>query len=455
MARFAVIGGGISGLVAAHTLASSGEELVLLEASDRLGGKLHTVALDGATVEAGADCFVVGDGRALELCRGLGIDDIREPRSFGAWIWRGGRLHRMPAETLGGIPTSVRGLLAARVLSLRGRFRALADLVLPGPLTGPDIGIGGFVARRFGREVAEVLVDPLLAGTRAGALAELSLAAATPAIDAVARRHRSVILGVRRGDETAPPRFLAPARGMGAIAQALTERLGSAGAEIRTGVRVSSLVPSSGGYRLETADGAVDATGVVIAVPAHSAAEIMREAAPDAARLLAGIRYASVASVALAYPPGSVDLPATGSGILVPRSEQAGIAACTWFSSKWPHLAPPDGRVILRGFLGRVGRHPALDLADDALAAWAHEEIERMLDIRAGPVAHHVARWEHGLPQYDVGHLQRMEQIEGALRSLPRVMVTGADYRGTGVTDCIRWASEVARAVRDEAITRA
>jgi protoporphyrinogen/coproporphyrinogen III oxidase len=453
--RFVVVGGGISGLVAAHSLASSGEEVVLLEGGDRLGGKLHTVDLDGATVEAGADCFVVGEGHALELCHGLGIDDLREPRSFGAWIWRDGRLHRMPTETLGGIPTSVRAALAARVLSLRGRFRALADVVLPGPLTGPDIGIGGFVARRFGREVAEVLVDPLLAGTRAGALDELSLAAVTPAIDAVARRHRSVILGMRRGDETAPPRFLAPVRGMGAIAQALTEHLEAEGVEIRTGARVTSLVPSDGGYRLGTPGSTLQASGVVLAVPTYSAAEILRQAAPDAARLLAEIRYASVGSVALAYPPGSVNLPPTGSGILVPGSEQVGIAACTWFSSKWPHLAPPDGRIILRCFLGRAGRHPALDLADDDLAAWAHAETERMIRVRAAPLAHHVARWEQGLPQYDVGHLQRVELIEGALGSLPRVVVTGAAYRGTGVTDCVRWASEAARAVRDEAIARA
>jgi oxygen-dependent protoporphyrinogen oxidase len=452
---FAVVGGGISGLVAAHTLASSGEEVVLLEGSDRLGGKLHTVQLEGATVEAGADCFVVGEGHAMDLCRGLGIDDLREPRSFGAWIWRGGRLHRMPEGTLGGIPTSVRAVLGAEVLSLRGRLRALADVFLPGPLTGPDIGIGGFVARRFGREVAEVLVDPLLAGTRAGALDELSLAAATPALDAVARRHRSVILGIRRGDETAPPRFLAPVRGMGAIAQALTEHLEAAGAEIRTGARVTSLVPSNGGYRLGTRGTTLDVSGVVLAVPAHSAADVLREAAPDAARLLAGIRYASVGSVALAYPPGSVELPPTGSGILVPRSEQIGIAACTWFSSKWPHLAPDDGRVILRCFLGRAGRHPALDLADDDLAAWAHAETQRMIHLRAAPLAHHVARWEQGLPQYDVGHLQQVGLIESALHALPRVFVTGASYRGTGVTDCVRWASEAARAVRDEAIARA
>jgi oxygen-dependent protoporphyrinogen oxidase len=242
---------------------------------------------------------------------------------------------------------------------------------------------------------------------------------------------------------------------MGAIAHALTEHLKAAGAEIRTRARVTSLVPSSGGYRLDTPGSTLDVSGVVLAVPADSAADILREAAPDAARLLAEIRYASVGSVALAYPPGSVDLPPTGSGILVPRSEHVGIAACTWFSSKWPHLAPPDGRVVLRCFLGRTGRHPALDLADDDLAAWAHAETERIIRVRAAPLAHHVARWEQGLPQYDVGHLQLVGLIESALRSLPRLVVTGAAYRGTGVTDCVRWASEAARAVRDEAIARA
>jgi oxygen-dependent protoporphyrinogen oxidase len=446
--RFAVVGGGVSGLVAAHTLASLGDEVVLFEESNRLGGKLHTVDLEGATVEAGADCFVARDEHVVKLCRELEIEDLREPRSFGAWIWREGRLHPMPRQTFGGIPTSVGALLTARVLSLRGRFRALADLILPGPLTGPDIAVGSFVARRFGREVAEVFVDPLLAGTRAGTLDELSLAAATPALDSVARRHRSVIRGLRRSDDAGPPRFLAPAEGMGAIAQGLGERLKAAGAEARTGVSVTSIAPSAGGYRISTGDGMVEASGVVLAVPAYSAAEILRELAPKAARELAGIRYASVASIALAYPPGSVDLPPTGSGILVPRSEQGGIAACTWFSSKWPHLAPGDGTVVLRGFVGRAGRHPALDLDDDGLAAWARAEMERMLEVRAAPVAHHVARWERGLPQYEVGHLERVGRIEGALRSLPKMVVTGAAYRGSGVADCVRWGSEAARMVR-------
>jgi oxygen-dependent protoporphyrinogen oxidase len=448
MGKFAVVGGGVAGLVAAHTLASSGEEVVLFEQSHRLGGKLHTVDMEGATVEAGADCFVARDEHMMKLCHELGIDDLREPRSFGAWIWREGRLHPMPRETFGGIPTSVGALLAARVLSLRGRLRALADLMLPGPLTGPDIAVGSFVARRFGREIAEVFVDPLLAGTRAGILNELSLAAATPALDSVARRNRSVIRGLRRSDEIGPPRFLAPARGMGAIAQALGERLQAAGAEVRTGTSVTSIAPSAGGYRVSTSDGVVEASGVVLAVPAYSAAHILREIAPEAARELAGIRYASVASVALTYPPGSVALPPTGSGILVPGSEQAGIAACTWFSSKWPHLAPGDGRVVLRGFVGRAGRHPALDLDDDGLAAWARAEMERMLEVRAAPLAHHVARWEHGVPQYEVGHLERVGRIERALQFLPRVVVTGAAYRGSGVADCVRWGSEAALMVR-------
>jgi protoporphyrinogen/coproporphyrinogen III oxidase len=449
MGRFAVAGGGISGLVAAHTLASFGEEVVLFEESNRLGGKLHTVDLGGATVEAGADCFVARDEHVMSLCRELGIEDLREPRSFGAWIWREGRLHPMPRDTFGGIPTSVGALLTARVLSLRGRIRALADLLLPGPLTGPDIAVGSFMARRFGREVAEVFVDPLLAGTRAGTLNELSLAAATPALDSVARRHRSVIRGLRRSNEAGPPRFLAPARGMAEIAQGLGERLQAAGAEVRTGASVTSIAPSAGGYRIITGDGVVEASGVVLAVPAYSAAEILRELAPEAARELAGIRYASVASVALAYPPGSVDLPPTGSGILVPGSERAGIAACTWFSSKWPHLASGDGRVVLRSFVGRAGRHPALDLDDAGLAAWARAEMERMLEVRAAPVAHHVARWEHGLPQYEVGHLERVGRIDRALRSLPRVVVTGAAYRGSGVADCVRSGSEAARMVHD------
>jgi protoporphyrinogen/coproporphyrinogen III oxidase len=448
--RFAVVGGGISGLVAAHTLASGGDEVVLLEDGERLGGKLHTVELDSATIEAGADSFVVRDEGALDLCRDLEIDDLREPRSFGAWIWRDRELHPMPEGTSGGIPTSARALLGAGVLSIGGRVRALADLVLPGPLTGPDVSVGGFVTRRFGREIAEILVDPLLAGTRAGNLDELSLAAGTPALDAVARRHRSVIGGLRKSGEIGTPRFLAPAGGMGTIADALVDRLRVSGAEIKTGARVTRITGSGGAYRLVAGDAVVDASGIVLAVPAYEAAELLEEMAPEAARVLASIRYASVASVALAYSPGSLELPLTGSGILVPRSEQKEVAACTWFSSKWPHLAPDDGRVVLRCFVGRAGRHPALELDDGEIADRAHAEMSRMLDVRRPPISHHVARWERGLPQYDVGHVDRVAGIERALETLPGVAVTGAGYRGSGVADCVRWAGTAATHVRSQ-----
>ncbi|CAN5682689.1 hypothetical protein BH24ACT26_BH24ACT26_01860 [soil metagenome] len=497
----AVVGGGITGLVAARALARGGAHVVLFESQELLGGKIRTDELEGRPVEAGPDSFVEREpfGARL-LCEELGLgDELVAPAAFGAHVWTGGKLRAMPAGFVLGVPASPVALLRSGILSPLGAGRALGDLVLPGPLAGGDVSVGSFVRRRFGPEVLERLVDPILAGTRAGRADDMSLAAAAPQIDSVARAHRSVLIGLMRGRRTGDPgsgapKFLGLRAGMQSLVERLRADLGPS-VELRTGAMVTRLsvdgadagvgaggnssgldrgesgagldtggngagvglgVPG-GGLGSRGRDLVVESegeppfavAGAVLAVPVFAATEILASICPDAARELDAIEYASVALVNLVYPPGAATLPPSGSGILVPSSEGRMLAGCTWTSRKWPHAAPSDGALTVRCFIGRSGDDAALELGDDELAARAHGELCEAMGIGAPPRATKVVRWARAIPQYSVGHNERMDRIDAALAPRPTIALAGAGYRGSGLPDCIRQGEEAARRVLD------
>jgi protoporphyrinogen/coproporphyrinogen III oxidase len=452
----AVVGGGVTGLVAAREVTRAGGRAVLIEAAERLGGKILTGELEGQVAEAGPDSFVNRDPDAAGLCVEVGLgDDLVEPAAFGAHLWAADGLHELPAGFVLGFPAGAGSLLAASILSRRGTARALAELLAPRRLSGGDVSIGDFTRRRFGSELLERVVDPILAGTRAGDASELSLAAAAPQIDAVARSHPSVTLGLgralRRGEIPAgPPRFLGIRGGMGR----LVERLGAelAGAEVRTESAATKLSDGGAGLVVTLDGGAqVRAQGVILAVPTWAAAGLVAAISPRAAAELRRITYASVALVTLVYPPGAGRLPATGSGILVPRRAGRVIAGCTWTSRKWPESAPPDGGLQVRCFVGRAGRDPALDLDDAELAAKVGAELGAALGLAQPARAAQVVRWDDAVPQYLVGHNERVARIESALAPWPAVALAGAGYRGSGVPECIAQGRAAARRVLEAA----
>ena len=445
MSRVAVIGGGIAGLAAAHYLAKSGAEVVVLESSDRLGGKVLTERHEGLTVEAGPDSFLDREPAAASLCRELGLGaDLVSPDRFGALVWTGTKLARLPAGFPHGIPSSPYRGWRSGLLSGWGALRACADLLNPRPVSGPDTSLGAFVAHRFGSEVLENLIDPVLAGTRAGGAESLSLAAATPVIDSLARRNRSLIAGLRGQDPSGPPPFLAVGGGMDRLVERLAAVLGDS-VEVRTGARVAGIARSTRGFELQLANGGtLEAQGVILTVPAFGAAAILAQLSPRAAAQLATIQYASVASVTLVYPEGSWTPPEGTSGLLVSRAARATLAACSWTSHKWPDTAPADGSLVMRCFAGRSGADPVLQAPDDELARRLAANLSAALGLDASPLRWRVTRWERGLPQYAVGHLERVAAAERALEAHPGVALAGAGYRGSGLPDCIRQGQEAA-----------
>lgn len=448
-AQVVVVGGGISGLVAAHTLSRAGCRVTVLEATDRLGGKIRTAELAGVPVEDGPDAFLPRDEGPLELCRAVGLgDDLVEPEVFGAYLWSRGALRKLPAGFPYGFPRSPYAAWRAGLLSARGAARAVSERFVSGPLEGPDVSIAAFATNRFGAEVLDHLVDPMLAGTRAGAPGDISLAAGAREIDGLARSHRS-LLGVLRTLPMPEPRFRAVAGGMQRLVTHLERALPAA--TCRTNARVERIERSGEhAYRVVTQDGALDALGIVVAAPAFGAADVLRAVNEPAARKLAAISYASSATISLVYPDDACELPPGGSGFLVASADTTTISGCTWYSRKWPASTPP-GSLLVRCFVGRAGRHPTLDLDDDELARAVHDDLVTKMRVEGDPVAGRVARWERGLPQYRVGHLDLVDAIESDLAATPGLALAGAGYRGSGIPDCIvqaeRAAGEVLRSI--------
>ena len=429
--KVAVVGGGIAGLAAAWFLHRDGVEVTVYEADDRLGGKVQTGSLDGRPVELAADAFLARVPDAAELCRELGLgDELVSPATGQAYLWLGARLRPLPEGLALGVPTDLAAVARSGVLSVGGLGRAALEPLLPATSVAADRSVGSLVRARFGDEVFERLVDPLISGINAGRADDLSLDAVTPQLAAAARSSRSLLLGLRRArsGDSAGPVFLTVQSGLGR----LVDRLVGVLPDVRTSSPVASLAD-------------LDADRVVLAVPAFAAADLLSAVAPDAAALLADIEYASVVLTLLSYPADAIGRSLDGSGFLVPRGEGRLMTACSWGSSKWPHWAKP-GEVLFRVSAGRAGDDRALQLSDEVLVARLHAELSEAVGLQGEPLSSVVARWPRSFPQYAVGHLDRVARIEAALP--PHIAVAGAALRGVGIPACIASGRAAAARVR-------
>jgi len=438
-----VVGGGIAGLSAAYRLTrldgARVPHVTLLESDDRLGGKIRTNALAGRAVDVGPEALLTRQPAALALCRELGLaDDLVAPHSDKAFIWLD-ELRPLPPRLLAGAPDGALTIIRSGILSPAGILRAGLDFVLPATPLDEDVSIGQLVRSRLGDQVLERLIDPLLGGIHAGRCDELSVRATAPQLEAALRDHRSLVRGLRTlaagGGPPAGPPFMTLHGGLVELVDALAERLDSV--DVRTSATVARIgPPAAGRHRVTLADGEeILADHVVVAVPAFAAAKLLHAASPRAAAELREIDYAAVATVALAYDPGAVTLPAGASGFLVPPLRPRTVTASTWSSAKWAHLG--GGPVLIKCAVGNAGAPDTLDVPDDELLVRVRADLEAAVGVRAEPLEAQVVRFGPALPQYRVGHGERVARIDAALAALPGVHLAGAAYRGVGVAACI------------------
>jgi oxygen-dependent protoporphyrinogen oxidase len=439
-----IIGGGITGLTAAYELRDADIDVTLHEASGRLGGKVQTDHSLGAPVEAGADWFITRQPAALELCRELGLEhQLVTPDRSGAYVWSRGHLRRIIPELVRGVPTRPYKAMRAGLLSPIGAARATFELANRRRLSGPDRSVGAFVRKRFGSEVLERLVDPMLAASRSGSAHEMSLAAAAPELDAAARSHPSVTRALRHAQAgaSATTPFLGLRGGMTSLIDGLAASL-SADVSVRS--PIAGMSRTNGGFTFSTKDGSRATNAVVVAVPAPAAAALVASLDEQLADDLRAIPYEPAIVASLAFARDAVRVPGEGSGVLIPSAEGRLLTAFAWFSEKWAHARPPDGSVVVRCF---VGSRDALAWSDDQLVARICDDLRAITEAAADPTAYSVTRWDAALPVYRVGHRDLMQRIDAHLARLPGIELAGAGYRGSGLPDCISDGRRAARSV--------
>ncbi|MGI5194140.1 protoporphyrinogen oxidase [Streptomyces sp. CA-288835] len=446
-----VIGGGIAGLAAAHRLLDSGARVTVLEASDRLGGKLLPGEIAGARVDFGAESMLARRPEAVALAREVGLDDrLRTPATASASIWTRGALRPMPKGHVMGVPGTASAL--AGLLSEEGVQRIERDADLPRTEVGDDVAVGEYVAARLGREVVDRLIEPLLGGVYAGDAYRISMRSAVPQLFEAARTHVSLTEAVRgiqaraAAAQQTGPVFMGIEGGVGQLPLVVAESVRVRGGEIVTGARVTELrrvsgeVAGRGGelvWRVVAGGRVLHADGVVVAVPAGVAAALLRDEAPAAAAELAGVEYASMALVTLAYRRDEIRLP-EGSGFLVPPVDGRTIKASTFASQKWGWIDEENPDVlVLRTSVGRYGETEILGREDGELVDVSRHDLREATGLDAAPVAASVTRWTDGLPQYPVGHHARVARIREHVGELPGLAVCGAAYDGVGIPACI------------------
>jgi oxygen-dependent protoporphyrinogen oxidase len=450
-----VVGAGISGLAAGAAVRRTAPDVdvVVLEAAPTIGGKLATAEVGGVRVDVGAEAMLNRRPEAVGLARASGLaDEVVHPATTSASLWTRDRLRTMP-RTLMGVPTDTRLLAESGVISKAGLARVAMDGVLPATrLDGRDVSVGWLVEERFGKEVVDRLVEPLLGGVYAGHARELSARAAVPQVVALLDRDRSMMRAAATVSQQTSnvPVFAGLVGGIGRLPGAVAE---SAGLDVRTGATVRALAHAGdGGFNLvvgPTVEAEVlHADAVVLATPAAPTARLLADVAPGAALELARIEYASMAIVTMAFRVRDVP-EVTGSGFLVPPVDGRSIKAATYSFAKWDWVRAGGGGdlLVLRCSLGRHREEAVLQRPDEELVATAMADLADAIGLSVNPVDSHVQRWGGALPQYAVGHLDRVAHVRRAVADVPGLAVCGAAYDGLGIPACIASAELAATQV--------
>jgi protoporphyrinogen/coproporphyrinogen III oxidase len=478
MGRIVVVGGGITGLSAAEhiTRIAPDAHVTLLEASRRLGGHIRSERHDGFVMEAGPDVILTMKPAAAELATRVGIGGRLQgvnSAAKGSFISSGGRLRRIPDGLTGLVPSRLAPFLTTRVISPLGKLRVALEPLVRVRADDADESIEGFVTRRLGREMYHKLVEPLLSGISAGDGARLSITAMFPQLWALEREHGGLLRGTLRKRRAERERAASPAtpvaRGapggfvsfpggleelVTAAERTLMDRSAATGhVTLRTGVGVLSVdmadSESDSRFVLSLTSGDnLEADAVVLATPAYASSAMLATIAPELAKQLGAIEYASTATISLAYSSSDVRRRLDATGYVVPRRERRAVLACTWTSAKFCGRSP-KGHALFRLFVGGAGRGGEELLPDDALLRIAGNEMREVMGISAPPLLYRINRFDRALPQYTVGHVDRMKAIADAASRIPGVELAGAVYRGVGIPDCVQSGSDAAsRALR-------
>ncbi|HTU49252.1 MAG TPA: protoporphyrinogen oxidase [Acidobacteriaceae bacterium] len=460
MKHIVIIGGGITGLATAFYLqqyAGAATETTLIESSSRLGGKILSAHQDGFTIECGPDSFITQKPAAITLCRDLGLADQLIGSSIGkpTYVWSRGALHPLPEGMMLMAPTMMLPFLRSRLISWRGKLRMGMELLIPRREEEGDESLASFTRRRLGAEALEKIAAPLMAGIFAADPEKLGLQTTFPMFLEMEKQHGSLLRGILKrnrakarnpvpaGSEPKPsPMFMTLRGGLEQLVDALVARLKQETVLLNRKVVCVNRVLDR--YQIDLNDGArLWADEIVFATPADVTADLVRGLDPVLAFKLRGIRYVSTATVSLAFKHSDLKAPLNGTGFLVPHSARRRITACSWSSQKFSHRAPDDCELI-RVFIGGARAEFLAEQDEAALIQIAREELLTIMGIDAEPVLAKAYRWSKANPQYDVGHGNRVAEVEHIASWHPGLHLAGAAYHGAGIPDCISSGMKIA-----------
>jgi oxygen-dependent protoporphyrinogen oxidase len=454
MSHIIIIGGGISGLAAAHRLSEQQVRVTLLEASPRLGGTIQTEHRDGFLLERGPDSFISEKPQALELAKRLGLESrlVQTNEQFRrSFIVRDGRLRAVPEGFQLLAPSRLWPFITSDIFSVAGKARMAADLLLPRKSTNGDESLASFVRRRLGTEALERMAQPMVGGIYTADPETLSLRATLPRFLEMEREHRSLILAMLRQGRaqkvgTSGARyslFLTFDQGMQVLVDALAQQVK---ADIRLNTRVVRLKHDGSGWTITTSKGVINADAICVALPAYLAASLLDNVNERLADKLRQIKYASTATINFAYRRAAITHPLNGFGFVVPFVEKRSLIACTFSSVKFSGRAP-EGHVLLRAFAGGALQPEIFALDEGEMRMRVESDLRELLGITEEPLFVEVAKWKDSMPQYEVGHLEQVNAIEKLVGEIPGLTLAGNAYRGAGIPDCIRSGERAANTI--------
>ncbi|TMU88424.1 protoporphyrinogen oxidase [Bacillus sp. BHET2] len=444
--KVVVIGGGVTGLTTAYYLQQEiiekklPIEIKLVEATHRLGGKVQTLKKDGYVIEKGPDSCLSTKTEVSRLAENLGMKDaLIRNRKGASYVIAGGELYPIPGGSIVGIPTQIAPFITTGLFSLTGKMRAAADFVLPRSQESEDQSLGKFFRRRMGDEVVDHLIEPLLTGIFAGDIDQLSLMSTFPQLYEIEQKHRSLIAGIKKGGHGANSNeegnFLTFKGGLQSLIDEMEARL--APNTVYKSMKVTDIEKEdSNDYTVTFTNGEqMEADSVIVTTP-HHVLQSMFPRYPFLA-FLKDMPATSVATVAMGFSQNAIKKDIAGTEFLVSRNSDYSLTAGTWTHKKWPHTAP-EGKALLRCYLGKSGDETIVDLSDDHLEQIVLEDLGKIMDIEGGPDFTIVSRYKNSMPQYTVGHGERIQGMyDQAEATLPGVFIAGSSYNGLSIPDCI------------------
>ncbi len=453
-----IVGGGITGLTTAYYTQKEIErldlpyEVQLIEASDRLGGKIHTVHKDGFVLERGADSFLERKTAAVKLVEELGISDKLVRNSTGqAHVLVGETLHKIPGGSFMGIPVQEDSLTDEKIISEAGKERVQEELDVPKGEAAVDQSLGEFLRGRFGDELIENLVEPLLSGIYSSDIDEMSMMASFPQFYELEQEYGSVIRGLR---ETLPAnrastgkkkgQFLSFENGLDTLVDALYEAIGKE--TVRFEIAVEKITQQNDRYLLKLSDGQTcEADAVIMTIPHNHLPNMFAE--ESLFKPFAHMPMSSVANVVCAFDESAISESVDGTGFVVSRNSDFRMTACTWTHRKWP-LTTSEGKVLLRTYVGKPSDQEVVGLSDEEITNIVLRELEATMNITDKPLFTFVSRWQEMMPQYRVGHVETLKSVrEDLTKQLPGIYLAGSSYEGVGIPDCVKQGKEAASEV--------